>query len=128
VNDESLCVVQIETFMALSNVKDIAATPGVDVLFVGPGDLSAALGCPGQLGSEVYLEALDYVVAAARGARVAAGIARGRRRRRRGSPRSRFQLRGRGVRLGAVATCHDDGRTGYVAAKLMRGTRYTFVR
>lgn len=73
-NDESLCVVQIETFMALSNVKDIAATPGVDVLFVGPGDLSAALGCPGQLGSEVYLEALDHVVAAARGARVAAGI------------------------------------------------------
>lgn len=46
VNDESLCVVQIETFTTLSNVKDIAATPGVDVLFVGPGDLSAAPGCP----------------------------------------------------------------------------------
>lgn len=74
VNDELLCVVQIETASALSNVKDIAATPGVDVLFVGPSDLSAALGVPGQLDSDVYLEALTQVVAAARDARIAAGI------------------------------------------------------
>ena len=74
VNDELLCVVQIETFLALSNVKEIAATPGVDVLFVGPSDLSAALGCPGQLDSQIYLEALDHVVEAARDASVAAGI------------------------------------------------------
>lgn len=32
------------------------------------------LGCPGQLDSQIYLEALDHVVAAARGASVAAGI------------------------------------------------------
>jgi 2-keto-3-deoxy-L-rhamnonate aldolase RhmA len=74
VNEELLCVVQIETSSALSNVADIAATPGVDVLFVGPGDLSAALGCPGQLDAEVYVEALNNVVAVARGAHVAAGI------------------------------------------------------
>jgi len=46
----------------------------VDVLFVGPSDLSAALGCPGQLDAEVYIDALNRVVAAARGARIAAGI------------------------------------------------------
>ena len=40
----------------------------------GPGDLSTALGCPGQLDTEVYLGALDQVVAAARGAQIAAGI------------------------------------------------------
>ena len=74
VNDELLSVVQIETSLALSNVTDIAATPGVDVLFVGPSDLSAALGCPGQLDAEVYIDALNRVVAAARGARIAAGI------------------------------------------------------
>jgi 2-keto-3-deoxy-L-rhamnonate aldolase RhmA len=74
VNDELLCIVQIETSVALSNVTDIAATPGVDVLFVGPGDLSTALGCPGQLDSAIYLEALDRVVVAAHDARVAAGI------------------------------------------------------
>jgi 2-dehydro-3-deoxyglucarate aldolase/4-hydroxy-2-oxoheptanedioate aldolase len=74
VNDELLCLVQIETSLALSNVADIAATPGVDVLFVGPGDLSTALGCPGQLDAAVYLAALDRVVAAAHASSIAAGI------------------------------------------------------
>jgi 2-keto-3-deoxy-L-rhamnonate aldolase RhmA len=74
VNDALLCVVQIETSLGLSHVADIAATPGVDVLFVGPSDLSTALGSPGQLDAGVYLDALDRVVAAARSAHVAAGI------------------------------------------------------
>jgi len=74
VNDELLCIVQIESSKALSNVVDIAATPGVDVLFVGPSDLTASLGYPGQLDSSVYSEALDHVVAAARRSHVAAGI------------------------------------------------------
>ncbi|HEY5011061.1 MAG TPA: aldolase/citrate lyase family protein, partial [Acidimicrobiales bacterium] len=74
VNDELLCVVQIETSSALTNVEKIAATPGVDVLFVGPSDLSAALGRPGQLDSDIYLESLDRVIAATGDAHVAAGI------------------------------------------------------
>jgi 2-keto-3-deoxy-L-rhamnonate aldolase RhmA len=74
VNDELLCVVQIETSSALTNVETIAATPGVDVLFVGPSDLSAAIGRPGQLDADIYLEALDRVVAASADAHVAAGI------------------------------------------------------
>jgi 2-dehydro-3-deoxyglucarate aldolase/4-hydroxy-2-oxoheptanedioate aldolase len=74
VNDELLCVVQIETSSALSNVKDIASTPGVDVLFVGPSDLSTAIGVPGQWDAQTYLAALDHVVAAANDAKVAAGI------------------------------------------------------
>jgi 2-keto-3-deoxy-L-rhamnonate aldolase RhmA len=74
VNDELLCIVQIETSKALENVQEIAASPGVDVLFVGPSDLSAALGCPGALDSATYLDALDRVVGAVRDARIAAGI------------------------------------------------------
>jgi 4-hydroxy-2-oxoheptanedioate aldolase len=74
VNDELLCVVQIETSAALPNVEDIAATPGVDVLFVGPQDLSTAIGCPGQLDAAPYLDALERVVTSARGAHVASGI------------------------------------------------------
>jgi 2-dehydro-3-deoxyglucarate aldolase/4-hydroxy-2-oxoheptanedioate aldolase len=74
VNDDVLCVVQIETSSALTNVEAIATAPGVDVHFVGPSDLSAALGCPGQLDSAIYLEALDRVVAAAHDADVGAGI------------------------------------------------------
>ena len=43
--DEKICVIcQIESLEACKNVKDIASTDGVDLLFVGPGDLSADMG------------------------------------------------------------------------------------
>jgi 2-dehydro-3-deoxyglucarate aldolase/4-hydroxy-2-oxoheptanedioate aldolase len=74
VGEEILCVVQIESLSALENVEDIAATSGVDVLFVGPGDLSTALGIPGQLSSREFTSALERVSSAARGANIAAGI------------------------------------------------------
>lgn len=45
VADERICVIcQIESLEACKNVKDIASTDGVDLLFVGPGDLSADMG------------------------------------------------------------------------------------
>jgi len=74
VNDSLLGVVQIETAPALENVREIAAIPGVDVLFVGPSDLSMALGIPGQFDSPVLLEAFDRVIDAARSANIAPGI------------------------------------------------------
>ena len=43
-NDNLLLIVQIETCQALDNVDEIAAVDGVDVLFVGPSDLSLNLG------------------------------------------------------------------------------------
>jgi len=45
VNRETLLVVQIETQEAVENIEAIASVPGVDVLFIGPGDLSLRLGC-----------------------------------------------------------------------------------
>jgi len=74
VNDALLGVVQVESARAVENVRAIAATPGLDVLFVGPADLSTSLGVPGRLDSELFLLALDQVVAAAKHAHVAAGI------------------------------------------------------
>jgi 4-hydroxy-2-oxoheptanedioate aldolase len=41
---DALCVIQIETRGAVEEAREIAATDGVDVLFVGPSDLGAALG------------------------------------------------------------------------------------
>lgn len=64
--DEILGVVQIESAAALSEVDKIAALDGVDVLFVGPRDLSHDLGVPGDLTAPVYLAALDAVRRAAR--------------------------------------------------------------
>jgi 2-dehydro-3-deoxyglucarate aldolase/4-hydroxy-2-oxoheptanedioate aldolase len=74
VNDSILGVVQIESRTALENVEEIAGLVGVDVLFVGPSDLSTSLEVPGQLDAPVFVEALDRVVAAARANGVAAGI------------------------------------------------------
>ncbi|MGD0054756.1 MAG: aldolase/citrate lyase family protein [Acidimicrobiales bacterium] len=74
VNASVLSVVQIETLQALINVEEIAAIPGVDVLFVGPNDLSASLGIPGQFESSDYLDALHRVSEACRNNHVAAGI------------------------------------------------------
>ena len=43
--DNKICVIcQIESLEACKNIKDIASTDGVDLLFVGPGDLSADMG------------------------------------------------------------------------------------
>ncbi len=42
-------IVQLETPEAVANVEAICAVPGVDGIFLGPGDLSGALGVPGQL-------------------------------------------------------------------------------
>lgn len=67
-------IIQIETRDALGSVEDIAAQEGVDVLFVGPLDLSYALGVPLQLDSNTFQEALQKVVEAAERHNKAAGI------------------------------------------------------
>jgi 4-hydroxy-2-oxoheptanedioate aldolase len=42
--DEAACVVMIETAAGLENAEAIAATPGVDCIYIGPGDLALGLG------------------------------------------------------------------------------------
>jgi 4-hydroxy-2-oxoheptanedioate aldolase len=45
-NESTLCFVMIETVGGYENVETIAATPGIDGLFVGPNDLALSLGAP----------------------------------------------------------------------------------
>lgn len=78
-NDETLVAVQIEREGALAELAGLADEPAVDVLFVGPNDLSQALGEPGQTTSERYRAALARVASEAARARKAAGIMVGRR-------------------------------------------------
>ncbi len=73
-NDVVLGVFQIETVSALADIEAIAAVPGADVLFVGPADLSHALGVPGRFDDPTYLDALRSVIAACRRHGKAAGI------------------------------------------------------
>ena len=53
-----LCIAQIETPEAVANVDAIAAVDGVDVLFIGPSDLSHSLGILGQFDNPLYLDAV----------------------------------------------------------------------
>ncbi|MEM7424327.1 MAG: aldolase/citrate lyase family protein [Pseudomonadota bacterium] len=65
-NDEIVLIAQIETERGLENAEAIAATPGIDVLWVGHFDLTNFLGVPGQFQSPAYLAAVDRVVRAGR--------------------------------------------------------------
>lgn len=67
-------VVQIETPEAVNAIDDIAAVDGVDVLFIGPLDLSVNLGIPQQFDHPRFLDARTRVSDAARRAGKAAGI------------------------------------------------------
>jgi 4-hydroxy-2-oxoheptanedioate aldolase len=69
-----ISVIQIETLTALKNIDNIAATAGIDVLFVGPTDLTLSLGILGQLNHQEYQEALLAVASAAKKYGKAAGV------------------------------------------------------
>ncbi|NUN92629.1 MAG: aldolase [Verrucomicrobiae bacterium] len=64
-NRETCLVVQIETPEALENADAIAAEPGVDVLFLGPGDMSARLDCSPSPTDPRMAKAQEQVNAAA---------------------------------------------------------------
>lgn len=65
-NREVLVCVMIETAEAVANADEIAATQGIDVLMIGPADLSTELGIPGQWEHEKVQDAFRRVCAACR--------------------------------------------------------------
>jgi 4-hydroxy-2-oxoheptanedioate aldolase len=73
-NEEVVGIVQIETREGLADVEQIAAIDGVDVLFIGPADLSYAVGTPGDLSSGAFQDALQAVLDAASKSGTTAGI------------------------------------------------------
>jgi 4-hydroxy-2-oxoheptanedioate aldolase len=74
INRRLLGIIQIESPSAVEHAVEIAAIDGVDVLFVGPTDLSHSLGIPGRFDDPAYLEALRHVTTTAEAAGKAAGI------------------------------------------------------
>ena len=63
-NQETLIVLQLEDMDAIDRVDEFAEVVGVDVLFVGPGDLSVDLGIPGQCQHPKIIEAIRRVARA----------------------------------------------------------------
>jgi 2-keto-3-deoxy-L-rhamnonate aldolase RhmA len=69
-----LGIVQIETAGAMEHLDEIAELDGVDVLFIGPADLTMELGIFGQFEHPVYRDAVKSIVNAAGKAGKATGI------------------------------------------------------
>jgi 4-hydroxy-2-oxoheptanedioate aldolase len=72
---EEICVlVQVETQGALSNIEAIAAVDGVDGIFIGPADLHASLGHPGEVANPKVKPMIDDAIRRIRKAGKAPGI------------------------------------------------------
>ena len=74
IDERVLGVFQVESRAAVEAIEDLAAIDGVDVLFVGPADLSHDLGIPGQFTEPGFVAALDHVAAVAKAHGKAAGM------------------------------------------------------
>ena len=76
-NRELCLMAQVETKEAVDRVDELCRVPGLDAIFIGPADLSASLGVPGQTGHKEVYNAAAHVVRAARdhGKLIAAGVA-----------------------------------------------------
>lgn len=64
-NEERFVAVQIEDPEPMEELDEIAAVPGLDMLFFGPGDFSHAVGVPGMLSHPRVVEARRQVAEAA---------------------------------------------------------------
>jgi 4-hydroxy-2-oxoheptanedioate aldolase len=73
-NRDVAVLLMIEGVGGLEAASDIVAVPNLDGIFIGPMDLSHALGVPGQMGDSKVVDAIRSVIAACKGQGIAAGI------------------------------------------------------
>ena len=73
-NANTLVCLMLEEVVAVSNIAEIARVKGVDVLFIGSGDLSQSMGYPGQQAHPEVLAVMEKGVKVIRDAGVVAGV------------------------------------------------------
>lgn len=74
VEDELCLIVQVETIEAMAHLEDIANVDGVDGVFIGPADLSASMGLPGQTNHPDVLAQIEDALARLKEIGVPSGI------------------------------------------------------
>ena len=65
-NEQRFIVLQIEDPEAMEQIEEIAALPGFDMLFFGPGDYSHAIGHPGEMDHPLVQEGFRKVAECAK--------------------------------------------------------------
>jgi 4-hydroxy-2-oxoheptanedioate aldolase len=73
-NDETMIIAQVETTQAVEALPEIVKLPDIDVIFIGPTDLSTSLGVPGDLKNPQVQAAFDRIIEVVNGSDKALGI------------------------------------------------------
>lgn len=73
-NDQVVVVIQAEHHEAVANIESLVAVEGIDAILVGPNDLSASLGKPGQVNDPEVVDSIRHVAKCCRAAGVPLGI------------------------------------------------------
>lgn len=75
-NTQIACIAMVETAEGIENLEEIATTPGLDAIYIGPSDLSYALGLKpvGQFEEQIHIDTVAKILDACRRAGIAAGI------------------------------------------------------
>lgn len=71
--NEKLLILQVEGVEGVNNLEEILAIPGIDVLFIGPYDLSQSVGKPGEVDAPEVTELMQKIAEQAKAADVALG-------------------------------------------------------
>lgn len=73
-NEETSVILQAESTEAVENIDDIANLNGVDAILIGPYDLSASLGMPGDINHPTVQSAIDKIIKSCQAANVSLGF------------------------------------------------------
>lgn len=73
-SNDSFVILQLEGTDALNNLEDIVSVPGIDIVFIGPYDLSQSLGVTGRINEPVVIEKVRYIVDVCRSRNIVVGI------------------------------------------------------
>ena len=103
-NQNIVAVIQAEHIEAVQNIAAIVQTPGIDAVFIGPYDLSASMGKPGQIQHPDVQAAISVVRDAVLSADLKLGIYCSDPESARGFIRQGFTLIGMGTDLNYLAT------------------------